>query len=56
MAVQKHSVWLLILACLFVACSEFKDESPLEVEVQERDAPPFHLAAWNIHISHSKRP
>ena len=47
-----RSFWLLILACLFVACSEFQEESPLEIEVPqpERDAPPFRLAAWNIRI------
>ena len=42
--------WLLIFACLFVACSDRKDESPLEVEMPVRDAPPFRLAAWNIRI------
>ena len=42
--------WLLILVCLFVACSDLKDESPLEVEMPVRDAPPFRLAAWNIRI------
>ena len=52
MTAQKHSIWLLILACLFVACSEFQEEFPLEIEVpqQERDAPTFRLAAWNIRI------
>ena len=52
MTAQKRGIWLLILACLFAACSEFEEESPLEIEVpqQERDAPTFRLAAWNIRI------
>ena len=52
MTAQKRGIWLLILACLFAACSEFEEESPLEVEVpqQERDSPLFRLAAWNIRI------
>ena len=52
MTAQKRGIWLLILACLFAACSEFEEEFPLEIEVpqQERDAPTFRLAAWNIRI------
>ena len=52
MTAQKHSIWLLILACLFAACSEFQEDPPLEGEMShpERDAPPFRLAAWNIRI------
>ena len=52
MTAQKRGIWLLILACLFAACSEFEEEFPLEIEVpqQERDAPLFRLAAWNIRI------
>ena len=52
MTAQKGGIWMLILACLFTACSEFEEESPLEIEVpqQEQDAPTFRLAAWNIRI------
>ena len=60
MTTQKQNVFLLILICIFAACSEQRDPPLIETDIPkelieedtptEQDISTFRLAAWNIRI------